>query len=84
MPPVAVYIKFVSEIRIRRVLSKTNGFQHFKHDNVEMAGMFMRNIRIANLPPEVQDNVIRNALDTYGDNRNYRVNEDTQIPLQDV
>jgi hypothetical protein len=69
-----VYIKFVTEMHMRRVLSKTNGVQDFKHDNgeisqvrVEIAGMGMRTIRIANLSPEVQDNVIRNALGTYGD-----------------
>jgi hypothetical protein len=32
-----------------------------------MAGMGMRTIRIANLLPEVRDNIIRNALGTYGD-----------------
>jgi hypothetical protein len=69
-----VYIKFVTEMQMRHVLSKTNGIQDFKHDNgeisqvhIEIAGMGMRTIRIANLPPEVQDNVIRNALGTYGD-----------------
>jgi len=69
-----VYIKFVTEMQMQRVLSKTNGAQDFKHDNGEIsqvqvviAGMGMRTIRIANLPPEVQEFVIRNALGTYGE-----------------
>jgi hypothetical protein len=69
-----VYIKFVTEMHMRRVLSKTNGIQDFKHDNgeisqvhIEIAGMGMRTILKANLPPEVQDNFIHNALGTYGD-----------------
>jgi hypothetical protein len=69
-----VYIKFVNEMNMQRVLSKTKGIQDFKHDNGEIsqvqfviAGMGMRNIRIANLPPEVKDFVIGNALGTYGD-----------------
>ena len=67
-----VYIKFVNERRMQRVSSKTNGIQDFKHDNGEISqvdfaivGMAMRDICKANIPPEVQDNVMRNALGTY-------------------
>jgi hypothetical protein len=69
-----VYIKFVNDMGMRRTLSKTNGIQDFKHVNgeisqeqIEIAGKGMRTIRVANLPPEVQDTVIRNALGIYGD-----------------
>ena len=69
-----VYIKFVTEMQMQRVLSKTNGAQDFKHDNAEIsqvqvaiAGTGKRTICIANLPPEVQEFVIRNALGTYGE-----------------
>jgi hypothetical protein len=69
-----VYIKFVNEMRMQRVLRNTNGIQDFKHDNGEIfqvqiviAGMGMRNIRIAYLPLEGKYMVIRNTLGTYGD-----------------
>ena len=55
-------------------MNKTNGAHDFKHDNGEIsqvqvviAGMGMRTIRIANLPPEVQEFAIRNLLGTYGE-----------------
>jgi hypothetical protein len=34
---------------------------------LEMAGLRMRKVRIANLPPEVSDAVIRTALSSYGE-----------------
>ena len=69
-----VYIKFVTERQMNGVLSETNGDKEFKYDNgeiskvkVTIAGMGKCIIRIANLPPEVQESVIRKALGTYGD-----------------
>jgi molybdenum cofactor biosynthesis enzyme MoaA len=48
--------------------------QEYKHDNgeisivtVERAVIGVRRIRVANLPPEVQDTVLRDTLSKYGD-----------------
>jgi hypothetical protein len=83
-----VYIKFKNTERIHQVLTDTEGQAEFKHDNgeiskvtIEPAGMGMRKIRIANLPPEVNDRTIKNMLMRYGEikeiteetwTRNYR------------
>jgi hypothetical protein len=59
---------------MQSVLSNTKEIQDFKHDNGEMswvhietAGMGMRKICVANLPPEVPDHTIWAALGKYGD-----------------
>ena len=55
-----VYIKFVSAERMQSILQNIQGQQEYKHENgeisivrVELAGMGVRRVRIANLPPEV-------------------------------
>jgi hypothetical protein len=68
-----VYIKFHSCERTLAVLQKTSGGVEFRHGNGEMsvvrtelAGIGIRRILLANLPPEVLDRVIRQALPSYG------------------
>jgi hypothetical protein len=39
---------------------------------VELAGMGERRIRVANLPPEVQDTVLRDTMSKYGDVKNIK------------
>jgi len=69
-----VYIKFVSAERMQSILQNTQGQQEFKHDNgeisivkVELAGMGVRRVRVANLPPELKEPVLRDAMSKYGD-----------------
>jgi hypothetical protein len=53
-----VYIKFVSETRLDRLMRETNGTLTYRHANgeqsqvlTEKAGVGLREIRVANLPP---------------------------------
>jgi hypothetical protein len=69
-----IYIKFHTSDRALSVLRQTAGRQEFHHDNGEcsivhndLAGMGVRRIRLANLPPEVADRMIREALSQYGE-----------------
>jgi hypothetical protein len=69
-----VYIKFHTSERTQSVLQAINGCVEFRHDNgelsmvhVDLAGMGVRRIRLANLPPEV--------LAQYGEAK--QVNEDS-------
>ena len=64
-----IYVKFKNTDLMQQVLTDTKGQEEFKHDkgelskvNIEPAGMGMRRIRIANLPPEVSERTIRNML----------------------
>jgi len=68
-----VFLKFVDDIYIQNILRSTNGSAEYRHVNgeistvrLEVAGMGMRRIRIANLPPEVTERSIRTALASYG------------------
>jgi hypothetical protein len=88
MDQIGMYIKFKNTERMQQILTDTEGQMEFKHDNgeiskvtIEPAGMGMRRIRIANLPPEVNDRTIKNMLMRYGEikeiteetwSRNYR------------
>jgi hypothetical protein len=69
-----VYIKFVSAERMQSILLDIQGQQECKHDNgeisivtVELVSMGVRRVRVANLPPEVQDTVLRDTMSKYGD-----------------
>jgi hypothetical protein len=69
-----VYIKFVSAEVMQSILQSINGQQEYKHDNgelsvvkIELAGMGMRRVRVANLPPEVREPALRDAMSKYGD-----------------
>jgi hypothetical protein len=68
-----VYIKFTDNTRMETLIQYTRGRLEFKHENgvisqvtVEIAGMGIKKIRIANLPPEVPDRTLRDILTTCG------------------
>ena len=57
-----VYIKFRDDQRRQQILTSTNRHGEFRHTNgeisnvrIEAAGLSMRRVKIANLPPEVPD-----------------------------
>ena len=59
---------------MHRLLQDTAGAQEFKHDtgelsqvHISIAGMGIRKVRIANVPPEVPDRTIRDNLAKYGE-----------------
>jgi hypothetical protein len=69
-----VFLKFVNDTYIKDTLQSTNGRAEYRHVmeeisivRVEMAGMGTHRVRIANLPPEVLERMVRLALATYGD-----------------
>jgi len=69
-----VFLKFVDDIYIQNLLQVTNGSTEYRHVtgeisivNLEVVGMGMRRIRIANLPPEVTERSIRAALASCGE-----------------
>jgi len=69
-----VYIKFKNSERALSVLQETARRREFHHEtgelsivHIEWAGMGVRRIRLANLPPEVTDRTIRGALSPYGE-----------------
>jgi hypothetical protein len=71
-----VYIKFISNMRMQEVLLETRGGLEYKHDNgelsqvrIEKAGMGLKKVRIANLPPEIPDRMVRDTLAQYGEVR---------------
>jgi len=74
-PRKRVYIKFVSAERMQSKLQNIQGQQEYKYDNgeisivkVELAGMGVRRVRLAGLPPEVKEEpVLRDAMSKYGD-----------------
>jgi hypothetical protein len=68
-----VYIKFVNEQHAHRTITSTNGTQEFHHENgevsqvqIDIAGMGKKKIRVANLPPEVPDHILRSTLKKFG------------------
>jgi hypothetical protein len=71
-----VYIKFSSTTRMQQVLKETQGGLEYQHDNdeisqirIELAGMGLKKVRIANLPPEVPDRTVRDTLAQYEEER---------------
>jgi hypothetical protein len=71
-----VYVKFTTGERLQTVFRTIQGRQEYKHETgeisevqIELAGLGIRRVRIANLPPEIQDNVIRDVMAKYGDVR---------------
>jgi hypothetical protein len=73
-PRQRVYIKFVNEHRLNRTSRDMQGKQTYKHDNgeqsqviIELAGLGRRDLRIANLPPEVNNRVVIEFLIKYGE-----------------
>ena len=71
-----VYIKLNNEVRLQEVLHTTQGRLDYIHDNgelaivyIERAGMGVRRVRVANLPPELQDRTLRDVISRYGEVR---------------
>jgi hypothetical protein len=68
-----VYIKFINEQHVHRIITSTNGTQEFHHENgeesqvqIDIAGMGKKKIRVANLPPKVPDHTLRSILEKFG------------------
>ena len=81
-----VYIKFVSAERMQSILQNIQGQQEYNHDNgeipivkVELAGMGVRRVRVAGLPPEVKEPVLRDAMSKYED---VKIIQEEQWPNQ--
>jgi hypothetical protein len=69
-----VYIKFNNSDRAFSVFQETVGLREFPHDHgelstvcVDWADMDVRLVRLANLPPDVDDRIIRGTLGPYGE-----------------
>ena len=69
-----VYIKLSDNNQLQEVLHSTGGQVEYKHTNgvistvrVEIAGLGTRRVRIANLPPETPEKVIRTIMGRYGE-----------------
>jgi len=70
-----VYIKLINNANVQALLRETNGQAEYKHHNgvlsivnIAVAGMGIKRVRIANLPPEVRvrEHAIRTALTPFG------------------
>jgi hypothetical protein len=69
-----VYIKFVNTERMMAVFQLVEGQLEYHHENgelslvtVEIVGLGVKRMRIMNLPPEIQDGALRDALTKYGE-----------------
>jgi hypothetical protein len=69
-----VYIKLVSSGKLQSILQDTGGHLTYNHNNgevstvtIEKAGMGVRRVRVANLPPEIKKSFVRDALIKYGE-----------------
>jgi hypothetical protein len=74
-----VYIKFKNAEQVHTVLNESEGQRENRHDNgviskvkIEPAGMGIKTIRIANLPPEVNERGTANILSRYGEVKDLR------------
>ena len=73
-PRCLVYIKLNTSDRLYSVLKDTERCVEYRHENceismvhIDLAGMGVRRIRLANLAPEVKDHTIRAVLSSYGE-----------------
>jgi hypothetical protein len=69
-----VYIKFVNREKMQTILRSTKGQLEYRHETgevslvrIDIAEMGLRRARVANLPPEVPDRVIRVTMSKYCD-----------------
>ena len=69
-----VYLKCIHDHKLESLLNETQGAVTYRHIEgvqstvqIDKAGMGVREIRIANLPPEVANAAIRDALGKYGE-----------------
>ena len=63
-----VYIKFSDPQRMQAILTATKWQGNFRHENgeiskdqIEAVGLGMRRVRVASLPPEVEDKTLKMA-----------------------
>jgi hypothetical protein len=68
------YIKLRENKLLQQILQMTTGQLKYKHPNgeisnvkIEIAGVRKSRIRLANLPPEIPESIVRNALVKYGE-----------------
>jgi len=80
-PQRKVYIKFVNNDKMITTLQRTKGLMEYHHENgelshvkVEVAGLGIKRLRIANLPPEYPDVKFCDLLAKYGEIK--RISED--------
>jgi len=59
---------------MQAILTATQGQEDFRHDNgeisevgIEAVGLGMRQVRVASLPPEVEDKTLKMALGAFGE-----------------
>jgi hypothetical protein len=69
-----VFIKFVTNEKTQTVLRSTKGRLEYRHEDgevpkvrIDVARMGMRRVRIAKLPSEVPNRVLRDTMSKYGD-----------------
>jgi len=74
-----VFIKFYNEDRMNEILQDIKGACGYKHDNgeisqvvLEIAGLGIKRVRLAGLPPEFKEVTIKGNLSKYGDIVNIR------------
>jgi len=71
-----VYVKFREPQRMQAILTTTQGQEDFRHENgeiskvrIEAVGLGMRRVRVASLPPEVEDKTLKMVMGAYGEIR---------------
>jgi hypothetical protein len=69
-----VYLKLRDSTRMYDILWSTNGQGEFRRSNgeiskvrIEEAGLGKRRVRMANIPPEIPDRLIKMGLNKYGE-----------------
>ena len=69
-----MYINFAFSQYLQDLLHLTTGQSEYKHDNgeilqveIEMAGMYMRRVSLANLPHVTPDDAVSFAFSQYGE-----------------
>jgi hypothetical protein len=62
---------------MQTIIHSTKGQLEYRHETgeislvrINMAGMRLRRVRVANLPPEVPDRVLTDIMSKYGDVKN--------------
>ena len=72
-----VYIKLIDKECVLALIRATNGQAEYKHHTGEISlvsiavtGIGTKRVRVANLPPEVQNEALRAVLASYGTVRN--------------